>query len=201
MSRPKQPPTLSNPHPTAYPGLTIVGYDHDLGRLDLDRPTYRSIAVDRGDTVEFTLPDGRRGRIPSRSTDTPPTVVSAVEYRACDWGPPERPIVQVTGYELADGSPPGWHDFPCLDVEIVTSPNRAALDDIGDVHEQEDGSWLITVSSPDSDDAADSLLVDVRQCLPTGWEVAWTGNSNTDGSGDTVDYILAWPPAELLTAD
>lgn len=108
-------PSRDNPLFTDHPGLTVV--HHDLGREDL--PIYRSECLDQGDRVEFTMPDGRRATVSSRSLEDPPTTVIAIEYRTCDWSRDGHSVIQVLGYELSCGTPPSFSGCPCLDVTFV----------------------------------------------------------------------------------
>jgi hypothetical protein len=56
----------------------------------------------------------------------------------------------------------------------------------------EPGRIVIAIADNDGDDSEDTLA-DLRKNLPEGAKAEWTGNSDTNGDGDTTsDCAITW---------
>ena len=70
--------------------------------------------------------------------------------------------------------------------------------DLGDIPEYRIQTGRIVIAiSDDDDDESEATLATLRKHLPAGASAEWTGNSDTDGDGDTTsDCAITWDAAE-----
>jgi hypothetical protein len=70
--------------------------------------------------------------------------------------------------------------------------------DLSDIpaHRIDLGRIVIAIADNDNDDS-ERTLTTLRQNLPKGATAEWTGNSDTDGDGNTTsDCVITWNAAE-----